>query len=152
MIKLSVSTVIDRPIEEVFAYVSDIGHDVEWGSGVVEVRKTSEGPWGLGTRYVYVRHVLGRRIEAPGEITAFEPPHRYAFRAESGPVQASGATDLEPAEGGTRLTFSMEAEPGGLFKLAEPLLGNQLRRQMEFELGTLKALLEARGGAGEATP
>ncbi|MDA8066733.1 MAG: SRPBCC family protein [Thermaerobacter sp.] len=61
MIQVRVGAVIDRPVEEVFAHVSDMEHDMEWGAGVTEVRKSSEGSWGLWTKYVYVRHFLGCR-------------------------------------------------------------------------------------------
>jgi len=52
MIKEEKSGIIRRPIEEVFAYVSDLRHSPEWQSGLVEVRQTTEGPQGVGTVYV----------------------------------------------------------------------------------------------------
>jgi hypothetical protein len=37
----------------------------------------------------------------------------------------------------------LEAEVGGFFKLAEPLVGRAARRQTETDMATLKDLLEA---------
>ena len=56
---------------------------------------------------------------------------------------------FEPADGGTRFTQTFEAEIGGFFKLAEPLVGRAIRRQMDADMATLKDLLEA-GGTEDA--
>ena len=45
---------------------------------------------------------------------------------------------------GTRLTRAVEGEPGGFFKLADPLIERALKRQVRTDLETLKDLLEAR--------
>ncbi|MDA8066734.1 MAG: hypothetical protein M0031_14730 [Thermaerobacter sp.] len=58
--------------------------------------------------------------------------------------------DFEPADGGTRVIMSYEAEAGGIFKLGEPVLQGIARRQTEHEFQTLKALLEAGGGEAPA--
>ena len=42
---------IDRPIEECFAYLSDLTNDVEWRREWIDAEKTTDGPmaWGPGT-------------------------------------------------------------------------------------------------------
>jgi hypothetical protein len=42
------------------------------------------------------------------------------------------------------LTRAVEGEPGGFFKLADPLIERALKRQVRNDLETLKDLLEAR--------
>jgi len=49
MINAEVSIIVSRPIEEVFAYVSDFRNTAQWQSGIVDVRQTSECPVGKGT-------------------------------------------------------------------------------------------------------
>jgi hypothetical protein len=46
---------------------------------------------------------------------------------------------------GTRLSGTWQAEPGGLFKMAGPLLASQAKKQLEADLQQLKELLEAQG-------
>ena len=46
---------VDRPIVEVFAFLSDLENIPKWNYYVVEVRKLSDGPIGIGTRYHQVR-------------------------------------------------------------------------------------------------
>ncbi len=46
---------IDRPIGEVFAFLSDLENVPKWNYYVVEVTKLSNGPIGIGTIYHQVR-------------------------------------------------------------------------------------------------
>ncbi len=50
---------------------------------------------------------------------------------------------FERVEGGTRVTLTLVGEPGGFFKLAEPLLVSMLKRQYQADLANLKDLMEA---------
>jgi hypothetical protein len=43
----------------------------------------------------------------------------------------------------TKVTFYIEAEVGGFFKLAEPLVAGALKRNFEAGAATLKDILEA---------
>ena len=62
-----------------------------------------------------------------------------------GPVPDQDWTyTFEEMPAGTRLTRAVEGEPGGFFKLAEPLIERALKRQVRTDLETLKDLLEAR--------
>jgi hypothetical protein len=45
-------------------------------------------------------------------------------------------------DGSTRFTQTLEAEVGGFFKLAEPLVGRAIHRQQEADMATLKDILE----------
>ena len=55
------------------------------------------------------------------------------------------ATSLsfETDEGGTRLSIAGEAQLGGFFRIAEPIVVRMARRQMETDMANLKDLLEA---------
>jgi uncharacterized protein YndB with AHSA1/START domain len=44
MTKLESSVVINRPPEEVFAFVTDFENSTQWMAELVEGKKTSEGP------------------------------------------------------------------------------------------------------------
>ena len=143
MATIEISTVINRPVEEVFAFASNYENNSKWISGVIEVKKTSEGPIGVGTTYRTVLTFLGRRVESEAECTEYEPNRRYAMKSTSGPFPVENRTTFERAEGGTWVTFSTVAEPGGFFKLAEPLLVSMVKRQFEADFANLKDRMEA---------
>ncbi len=144
MIKIEQSVVINRPIGEVFAFVTDYETHLQWQSGILEAKITSEGPLDVGSQYTYVMQMLGRRLETAGEITEHEPPSKHGWKATSGPFPVfQGAFLFEAVDGSTKVTMVGEAEPGGFFKLAEPLALRMTQRQLETSLNNLKDLLEA---------
>ena len=133
---------IDRPIADVFAFVADGLNAPTWRSGILDIAHGSGD--GLGAVYRQgVKGPGGRRIAADYEITAWEPPTRLAFKAIAGPVRPTGEYRLAEAGGGTTVTFSLDAQLGGLQKL---LMGGAVQSTMNAEvanLARLKAVLEA---------
>src|SRR5690349_1052478 len=107
------TVVIRRPAADVFAFVADGESGRLWRSGVLDVRHRS----GQGRGAVYeqgVKGPFGRRVGADYEITEYEPDRRLAFKAIAGPVRPEGTYVLEPADGGTRVTFTLTCSPRGL--------------------------------------
>jgi uncharacterized membrane protein len=143
MAKAEVSTTINRPVEDVFAVLSDPETTPTWSSSSLESKKTSEGPIGVGTTSRSVTKILGRRLESEEEMTEFEPNRRFATRSTSGPIPFRSTVTFERVDGGTRVNATIEAEPGGFFKLAEPLVVRMAERQFQADLDNLKDLMEA---------
>ncbi len=143
MIHIEESMVINRPIEEVFAYVSDFRTTSQWQSGVVDVRVTPEGPVGVGTQATFVRVFLGRRLEMTVELIEYEPPTKQTFKTISGPMPTTVSRRFEPTAGGTKVSQVIESQAGGVFALAEPLVARSFRRGVEADFGTLKDVLES---------
>ena len=143
MAKAEISTTIKRPVEDVFAVLSNPENSPKWSSSSLESKKTSPGPMGVGTTTRSVSKLLGRRIETESEVTEFEPNRKFAAKSKSGPFPFQASMAFEPIEGGTQLNFTIEAEPGGFFKLAEPLIVRMAKRQFQSDLDNLKDLMEA---------
>ncbi len=141
------SIVIDRPIAEVFAFVTDQRNTPQWQAGLVEVRPLAEGLPGVGKRYALVRKFMGRRMEAVNEYLRYETDKLVTFKTISGPeVEASYL--FEPVENGTRVTSRVRLQIPGVMGLFDPLIGMNLRREMRTALPALKALLESRPHEG----
>ena len=140
------TVVVERPPDEVFDFLTDLSNLPEWQSGAVEVRGPDE-ELDVGAMYVQVLKFLGRRLEATIEVTEFDPGRRFSLRTRSGPIPFQVRHTLEPTDGGgaTRLRVELEGEPGGVFKLAEPLVMRNAQRQLEGDFAALKELVEARG-------
>ncbi len=143
MLKIDYSVVIDKPLEEVFTYVTDIENMPVWSSEVEKAWKTSEGPMSKGTTFSSAAKVLGRKIENTIEVTEYEPNSKWTLKPTSGPVSGDIEFHFEPAAGGTKFSVALEAESGGFFKLGEPIVNRMLQRQYETNGATLKDLLES---------
>lgn len=141
--KLETSVVINRPVEAIWAYISDFENMPLWNIGTLETRLTSDPPVRKGSTYIWVGQFLGRRMEVTSEVTEFEPNRVWAYKTISGPFASAARYSLEPVNGGTQVTTSAEGEVGGFFKLAEPVMAAMTRRQFEGVLANLKDILEA---------
>jgi len=137
---------IARPAADVFAFVADGLNGPKWRPGVLDIALVS----GAGAGAVYRQGVKGpggRRIDADYRVTAYEPDRRLAFEAIAGPVRPTGEYRFDGTGEGTRMTFALRAELGGIKKL---LMSGAVQRTMDAEVAateTLKRLLEA-GPAG----
>jgi uncharacterized protein YndB with AHSA1/START domain len=147
MIQLEKSIIIHCPVEEVFAFVDDQRNAPQWQDGLVEVRRTTEGPIGIGTRYTFVRTFMGQRMEGSNQYIEHEPNKCVRFKSTSGPLPFQFAYLTEPAATGTQVTSVMEMQPEGLSEQAEEEMSISLSREMEAALSKLKALLESRANA-----
>jgi carbon monoxide dehydrogenase subunit G len=143
MNKIENQTFINRPPQEVFEFVADPANAPKYQSGTSVAEWTSNGAVGVGSTWKAVTRFMGRDIESELQITDWQPPTQNSFKAISGPVPFEMTIKVEPQGEGTLLTQSGTAELGGVFKLAEGLVGKQLKKQMEADNQTLKDLLES---------
>jgi uncharacterized protein YndB with AHSA1/START domain len=141
MTKIERSVVIDRPLEQVFAFTHEPANDALWQTTLVEA--AADGPLRVGTEVRETRRFLGKRVELTRKVTEVEAPRRSAFETVSGPVPMRGVYTLEPVNGSTRLTATGELDASGLYKLAEPVIGRMAARELEASLANLKDLLES---------
>lgn len=137
---------IARPADEVFAFLADFKNIPAWNYAIEKTWPTSPGAAGVGATYRQAR-TIPRRSEEGFEVTIFEPPARLAVEGQIGPYQATTSYQLEPAAGGTRLTNSVELEPGpAVLQLAAPLIIPRVKTAVAANLHVLKQILEGQRG------
>jgi uncharacterized membrane protein len=137
------SIIIDRPVEKVFAYITEYRYAPRWQPAVLETRGTPEGSAQAGMRVTEVRTFIGHRIESTYKITELVPDVQVSFESMSGPFPYHGNIFFEPVDHATQLTYELEIEAKGFFKLAGSMLADNIKQEVETSLGLLKTLLEA---------
>jgi uncharacterized protein YndB with AHSA1/START domain len=142
MITFENEIVIKRPVEVVFATVTDIPGWRRWQPGLLESRQTTPEPVGVGAKAVTVRANFGQRFQIRVDVTEFVPNHLVAFRSVSGPITVKIRMTLTPVAGGARLHQQTEGQPHGFFRVAQPVLAYPLKKEMPDGLARLKGLLE----------
>jgi uncharacterized membrane protein len=149
MIKHSIE--INRPAEEVFAYLDQLDRHHEWQSTLVSERVETEGPTRVGTHVVERRKVIGGERDIPYEITDHDPPRKASFRGTAGPVRPVGTMTVEPAgESSSRVTIELDLEGHGIGKLFAFFGRRQAAKEVPQDQATLKERLES--GAATSTP
>jgi carbon monoxide dehydrogenase subunit G len=143
MVKFDTEVIINRSQQEIFDFVSNPANDNQWQGSNQSAEWTSERPVGVGSTQRSVARFLGRNIDSELEVTAWDPPNMYAFKAASGPIPFEATMEFEASESGTQVTMHGTAEAGGFFKIAEGLVGRQLQKQMKSDFAALKQLMEA---------
>ena len=111
---LTVSIVIARPVEVVFAYISNYEHDSQWRASVIEMAQTPPGQAHIGTKTREVARFIGKKRVTPAEITHYEPDRKVAFTglmANSIPV--SGSRTVERIGEQTRFIYQAKVELSG---------------------------------------
>ncbi len=127
MAKYEQTVIIECPVEDVFAYMTDIDREAEWQPAIREASQKPEGSPREGTVRRYVSEFMGRRFTNVYRNTAFEPNRRIAY--ESTPesdVQATGEIEWESATTGTRVTMRVEPRLSGFMRLLPAALRDQV--------------------------
>jgi uncharacterized protein YndB with AHSA1/START domain len=133
---------IQRPADEVFAFLADFENIPRWNYAIEETRKASAGPVGVGTRYRQTRTVPSRSVEG-FEVTVFEPARRLAMHGQIGPFQATISYELEAVAGATQLVNNVELDPSqAMLRLAAPLAAPRIKAAVAQNLGKLRLVLE----------
>lgn len=142
MITIDLSTLVDCPLPQVFAFVSNPLNMPKWQHTIASVESLAPGEVALGAKYRVLAEMMGRKIDGQMEVTTFDPPARFGFTNRAGPMQVTVTVSLKPVGTGAKIALHAEGNPGGVFKIAEGVLAGQVRSQMEANLARLKSVLE----------
>lgn len=107
-VRIAVEIVVDRPVAQVFAYLSDLRHDPHWWGGIHSSRRIS-GDGGVGTVYELDATLLRVRHQTTIEVIAQEPPLRQTIRVRTGPLPYTAYYECTP-ETPERTRFRLVAE------------------------------------------
>lgn len=145
MISFTNTIHIDRPTDDVYAYLSDLEHTPEWNWAITATKKITPGPIAVGTTYQQTRSVPQPATETL-EVTSLEPNRRIAIQGTLARFPAQLGYHLQPTGTGTELTNTVNLETHGGLRLLGSALGRRIKRAVADNLNTLKARLEAEGG------
>ncbi len=138
------SVFIACPLQDVFDFMVESGNLAMWDSSVVKAEKVGTAPVGLGTLTRGASRIMGKHLDWVTETTEFEPPTRITYTSVEGQISFVVTNVLQPAEGGTRLTYRVDTGSGlgGIFgRLAEPFIEKAQTRTLRTHLETLAGLL-----------
>lgn len=131
---------VQRPVADVFAYLSDFTTTNEWDPGTVETRRVS-GDGGVGTSYHNVSKFAGRETELVYVVEEVVPNQLFALRGENRTVVAHDTMTFREVGTGTEVTYLAEFTFKGVAKYLAPLLAPAFKKLGdEAEQGLREAL------------
>jgi uncharacterized protein YndB with AHSA1/START domain len=134
--------IINRPIQEVFDYLTDHSNDKHWKPFVTESRKVTTGPIGVGTRFEIVTVAGKYRRAGEVEIIAYEPDHMFAYRAHDRYFPFVSQLMFSTTPSGTRIHGHVEFQAQGVWKLLSALPLLFFRSQTKRTFFRLKQVIE----------
>jgi uncharacterized protein YndB with AHSA1/START domain len=143
MVKIQGSTVIARPVEDVFDFVADERNEPKYNPRMVRAEKTTPGPVAKGTRWSATIESRGRPLDMTMEVTDYARPDRLGSTTSMSTAQIRGAVTFEPDPAGTRMGWSWELQPKGVFRLMGPIIARMGRRQEAEIWAGLKRYMES---------
>ena len=150
MFTSSVSVVIARPIDEVFAFIADARNRPRWDDSVESEELTSPEPVDEGSTVRTRMRSMGRDYELNWEVVEHEPPRHQRIESTSGPFPTTLAYDLTEDGEGTALRFSVTGRPTGFMRVLQPLVARRTQRNLDNAFPRLKEILE--GGPSTPSP
>jgi hypothetical protein len=141
--KLEKVVVVDKPLDEVFAYLTDFTTTTEWDPGTV-VTVLQHGDGGVGTTYLNTSTFMGRQTQLTYVVRELVPHERIRLQGENKTVVAVDTMSFRRLEAGTEVTYSADFTFKGatrflapLFKPALERLGQQAQAGLRESLGRL---------------
>lgn len=144
-IDVTVRRDIRAPRDLVADFASNPDNAPVWNSNVLSVNWHTDRPAKTGSRFDCVTQILGRRMTYDCEITALSPGITMTLRTR-GPMQMDTTYHWADSDAGCAMTVICRARPGGLARIAAPVLARGIRRAATQDLNNLANIAEAMFG------
>ncbi len=141
MIRLQETIEVRRPIDEVFCYTANFGNAAQWDPGVVDSRKISPGPVGVGTEFDLRVRFGPRSIPMTYFVREYRRPNRVVLEGRGASIHALDDIKFTSTTGGTRITYKADISMLGVLGRAEPWLEKALDRVGKNAVRGLQAAL-----------
>src|ERR1700694_3206842 len=134
---------IARPIEDVFAVLTNVENTQKWFPGNVQEWWTSPPPHGVGsTRRARVKMGL-MTTENDAVTTVYEPPYRAGLKGTSKNAPFEAMLTFESVEGGTRVESNIELFSGGGATAFGGMFTRWYQKSWDRGLVNLKRMMES---------
>ena len=136
---------IDRPADDVFAYVTDPTRFHEWQQGVVSGGMKEPGAPTIGSHCTMTRRIGGANRPSTSVVTKMNPPTSWAVSGIDGPIRALVDVTVQALEKTrSRVTIDVDFEGHGIGKILVPLVvGREAAKEMPANCQRLKDRLES---------
>ena len=130
---------IKKPVDEVFAVVTDGASWADWNPTVRASRRLDAGPIGNGARFEWELRGVGKVVQ---EFQEFEPNRRVRILSHVKMVEGGHRFRFSAQGEQTRIDHELEIRPKGVFLLLAPMIRLNGRKNVRDTANALQARLE----------
>lgn len=112
---------VSRPIEAVFAYLSDFENTNQWDPGTLETRRTG-GDGGIGTTYANRSQFMGRETELAYETIGHDAPTFFSCRGRNKTATATDSMTFTRDGDRTQIRYRADFQFHGIIKFVAPVV------------------------------
>jgi uncharacterized protein YndB with AHSA1/START domain len=139
----TVAGLIARPIDEVFAFLSDPRNRPRWEVFTEKAALTSPEPIGVGSTVLTTLRVQDTRSHYTWEVIEHQPPNRQVVQSTAGRIPTTLTYQLDAQDGETWVQLSVTGRPGGRLRLLQPVIAYSASGRLRSSFRRLKQALEA---------
>ena len=144
MTRATVIKTIAAPVERVFETIADIRNFKKAIPHIIDIEFLGDKRKGVGTRFRETRMINGKRSTTKLEITDYREHDRLRIVTDSHGTIWDSLFALEEADGGTRLTLTIDAKAHQLFaRLMNPMVMPAIQSAIASDLDLVKAYCES---------
>ena len=118
---------VAKPLDKVFAYLTDFTTTTEWDPGTVDTVRV-KGDGGVGTEYQNTSKFAGRETRLTYVVERLVPQEVFALRGENKTLVANDTMTFRRVGDSTEFTYVAEFAFKGITKFLAPLLGPAFKR------------------------
>jgi uncharacterized protein YndB with AHSA1/START domain len=143
--RLQRTIIVEKPLDKVFAYLSDFTTTTEWDPGTVKTVRTS-GDGGFGTEYLNTTNFAGRQTQLTYVVEDLVPNRHIALRGENKTLVAHDTMTFrersdDTGVATTEVTYTGDFTFKGIARLIAPFMKPAFTRLFnEAENGMAAAL------------
>ena len=133
---------IHCPADRVFAYLKEMTNRSDYIPLLEEVILLDDPPLQLGSRYIEVSTIAGRKLRTTYQVTEYEENRKISVQTRKSVFPIQVQLNLIGEGDSTIVRIQLEFELSGIYRLAAPLIGGIVRKQAQDILLRLKQRLE----------
>ncbi len=149
--KIEAGLTVDRPLTEVWEFMTNWSNFREMNPAILKMRETSAGPLGVGTTLEVTHETRFGNRATYVRVIGYEPNRSLTLEHVSGPSRGTRTIfGLENVEGKTRLTCLADVKLSGFYRLIGPFVAGRARREVSSELSNLERTLASQNVTGDS--
>jgi carbon monoxide dehydrogenase subunit G len=141
MAKIEVSTMVDRPAETVWRFITDPSNGPKYDPDIISAKLTSDGPIAMGATAEANRKKEGK---VSFRVVEYNPSRKFTLVVTS-PRAMEGSKEsiiLEDIGGKTKVTNAWDLRLGGYYRLMGPFVARSMRKTAGAQANNIKRILE----------